>query len=277
MMFGDDSLPDHDVPGVLQLGMNCCDHGTALTVADLLNSLLKYGPSLPRDVLSRLFVTAAARQHSAAMEVMIALPAVMCSMDAATISAAYRHLLGADDWKMMEALQRQLLAHDLLLQIDSDAVVKLLHFAINQQSISCLVTLRKLPAVRTLGADALAQLLQAAVEERTRWLTMQSCWVPAAPQLTLNALTQLLETALEQCDEYSICALDHLLRLPAAKQLSVGTVEQALQVALTQMAYHPLQRAEAVLDMLIELPAVEQLSDSAVTWLAELVQRNNTL
>jgi hypothetical protein len=231
MMFGDDSLPEHDVPGVLQLGMNCGNHGTALTVADLLISLLQHGPSLPRDVLSRLFVTAAARQRSAAMEVMIGLPAVMCSMDAAAISAAYRHLLTEDDWKMMEALQRQLLDQDLLLQIDSKAAVQLPQAALQQQSSLCMPTLCKLPAVRTLSVDAVAQLLQASVDECSSDIMLYLCELPAAQQLTADTLTQLLDTALGQSSWYGITIVELLLRLPAAKQLSVITIEQALQAA----------------------------------------------
>jgi hypothetical protein len=90
-----DTLPAETAVTVLQLAMNCSKPPTALSAAFRIPyavaSAARDMPAiLQPTVARRLLLTAATRQHGAAVAYMISLPAMLHHLDAATLEAMLR-------------------------------------------------------------------------------------------------------------------------------------------------------------------------------------------
>jgi hypothetical protein len=117
----DHILPAEGAGAVLQLAMNCRKSSTAAAAARRMPELLE--PDVPR----RLLVTAARRQHTAAMCRMVPLHAMLQHLDAATLEAMLRQLLRHD------ARIRTLCQLPVAAELSTDTVTQLLLVAYKEQ------------------------------------------------------------------------------------------------------------------------------------------------
>jgi hypothetical protein len=203
---------------------------------------------LEPDVAHRLLVTAARRQHVAAVHKMVShqrLGYIKQHVDAATLevmlfdlrrhamSGAYRNLL----------TQLPAAAH-----LSTEAFIKvLLDAAAVHASKTIFVVCRK-PAVQQLDTAAGLHLLQAAVKlgHIPRWF----CDLPAAQQLSSGEVLQLLQAAvLRGVDTAELC------RLPGTQELDSQSVLRLLQAAVL--------RGNMVHE-LCDIPGAQQLDSQGV-------------
>jgi hypothetical protein len=179
---------------------------------------------LEPDVARRLLLTAAKRQHEAAVEHMLTLPYMQRQVDVATLEVMLLELLkhhgclsvltqlpaaaqlscegiirllraaaalGAYDASLSSFVLCQLPAAQ---QLDSAAVLQLLHVAVVQQGYVPRAVC-ELPAAQQFSSEEMFQLLQAAVQQGGDLLGL--CIIPAAEQLTRQEVLQLLDAAVQ--------------------------------------------------------------------------------
>jgi hypothetical protein len=119
----------------------------------------------------KLLLTAARRQHAAAVQTLISEPAVLQHMDAWTLEAVLRQLLA----------NGSVIGSACFADFFESLCVRLLH--------------PQLPAVVALNSEVLARLLLAAVEASANRCVQQLCLLPAAQQLSSNSMAQLVKAA----------------------------------------------------------------------------------
>jgi hypothetical protein len=114
-------LPAEGCTPLLQLAINCSSARTANAAAVCLPTLECLGPELLQPTVARkLLVTAATRQHTAALMCMAELPIMRQQIDAATLEAVIRQLLKHE--QCVEAL----CALPAAAQLSSDTIAGLL-------------------------------------------------------------------------------------------------------------------------------------------------------
>jgi hypothetical protein len=133
-------VSDADQAGLLQLAMNSSRPAMAATAAAALQRL----PSLVEpDAACRLLVTAAVRQHAAALQHMSSLAAMQQHVNGATIETVLRQLVvHADNSNYVQLLRRFSAA---AAQLDSPAVADLLQAAVERGRCVWVQQLCKLP------------------------------------------------------------------------------------------------------------------------------------
>jgi dsDNA-binding SOS-regulon protein len=245
------------LPGVLQLGINCSSHDRALDIADLLeewyqeqqdflgnegathvNKFEFFTASTQR----RLFVTAAMRQHVTALRTMTTMPQIMQHVDVATLHKVLKQLAAAGFISTIRALLESESMQETELQLTSKAALELLLAAVEQGSCASAELLCSLPAATQLSAEAVVQLLQAAVGQNNNScaeLLVVLCKLPGANQLTADELAQVLKAAVVQ---HNGGCTEILCKLPAAQQLAAEALVQLLQAAAA-CCKHSMQQA----------------------------------
>jgi hypothetical protein len=235
------------LPGAVQLAMNCSDHTAALDIADELQQWYQLQPDVSGNqgatnvnllefftasTQRRLFVTAAVRQHVAALRTITTMPQIMQHVDAATLHSVLKQLVAAGSGSTIRVLlEAESLQETAVQQLTSEAVVQLLQAAIKHGSSACAELLCRLPAAKQLSAENPVQLMQAAVGQNSSacaQLLVVLCKLPAANHLTATQLVQLLQAAVAH-DSVGCAVL--LCQLPAAQQLSAEALVQLLQAA----------------------------------------------
>jgi hypothetical protein len=267
------------LPGAIQLTMNGSSHTKASEIADVLlqdwyqqqadvpgnegatnvNLLEFFTASTQR----RLFVTAAMRQHVAALRTITTMPHIMQHVDAATLHSVLKQLVATGSGSTIRVLlEAEILHETAVMQLTSEAVCELLQASVEQGSSTCAELLCRLPAAQQLSSEALVELLQAAVEQNSSacaQLLVVLCKLPAANQLTAEQLVQLLQAAVVR-DSVGCAVL--LCQLPAAKQLPAEALVQLLQAA-------EVQRGGGCTETLCKLPATQQLPAEALLQLLQ--------
>jgi hypothetical protein len=252
-------LSKADVPGLLQLAMNSSGSDTALAAARQLAllGLAAEGVAscITADVVRRLFVTAAVRQHQLALLQMASQPAVAQLIDATTMQKVLEQLIGTGDIEAVDVLldKLQLTA---VQQLNSEAVAQLLQAAIPKDSCEALGQLCRLPAGRQLSAAAVAQLLEAAWKGKYHTSAGHLFdALPAVQLLDAGMVARLAELTLHQSDgKYTT----RLLTLPAAKELTTDMVTQLLAAAIEHSSVMYVWRLYCT-------PGALELSSEAVT------------
>jgi hypothetical protein len=257
-----EQLSAADVPGLLQLGMNCSRSDAALTAATMLQShgLLAEAAadSSAAGIVRRLLVTAAVRQHQLALLYMISQPAVLRLIDAATLQKVLEQLIKSGDNTSVDMLLGKSQQPAAAQQLSSEALAQLLQTAVDKDSCHAVDRLCQLPAAQRLSAGVVAQLLKAA------WLKRHDILaghlfdaLPAVQQFDAGTVAQLAELTLQQGNgTYTTC----LLTLPAAKELTTDMVTHLLGAAIQQSD-------EVYVWRLYCTPGALQLSSDAVTQL----------
>jgi hypothetical protein len=191
---------------LLQLAFNCSDPQTAaaavghlpVTAAATARDIPELlEPEAPR----RWLLTAATRQHTAAVEQMVQLGYLRQLVDAT----------------VLEAMLRRLLMH--------------------HNSVDCSTALLRLPAAKQLSSNAVLQLLYIAVTDKELaggYFTHLMCQLPGAQQLDRQAVLQLLQAAVQHDSEVS-----YLMQLPAAQLIDGEAVMQLLHSAMRLGSFVP--------------------------------------
>jgi hypothetical protein len=302
-------LQDHilsaDMGGaVLQLAMNCSKPSTAAAAASRMPALLQ------PDVVRRLLVTAATRQHTAAVHHMVALPAMQQHLNAATLEAMLLQLLRHDGCINVlcqlpvaaelstDAVTQLLLAAyqegsfgagpifcdlDVSQQISSEQIEALLLGLTTQtkcyecsNSFLFRRAIHALPGFWQLNSSAVVRLLRTAISAQGANVSFKLCLVPAAANISSADVASLLLEAFAKPAEYRIDNITYnVARLPAVHQLTSAEVAQLLHAAAehyTGGEGGPLDEYNG-LTSLCELAAAQQLSREQVLQPLQLVVR----
>jgi hypothetical protein len=260
-------LPMESAADLLQLALNCSNTTAAATAVSHLQlkaaSAARYKRKLlVPDVARRLLVTAATRQHTAAVERMVRLAYMQQQIDAATLEAMLAELLKHD------GVLRELVRLPAAAHLSSDAVIRLLLAAAARQGYSTpcdnVHMLLQLPAARQFDSAAVLQLLQAAIQQGR--MPQPFCRLPGAQQLSSGEVFQLLQAAV-QLGMRSTSDLQRLCKMPGAQHLDSAAVFQLLQAALQGIWGTFITRC------LCELPAARQLDSQAVQQLLQAAVR----
>jgi hypothetical protein len=217
--------------------MNCSSPATAAAAARRLPE--NFTPEVAR----KLLLTAATRQHTEVLEMMIKLPAVQQHIDVPTL----------------------------------EPVLQLL---IAKAKAGCAVLLLELPAAAQLPSDAVCRLLQIAALQGAGHVAAQLCRLPGAQQMSCSELAGLLTQCSEGSTDPLSDDLDEalqrftgggesiqsILKLPAAQQLSYSTILQLMRLCCKAGTGSSLLLHEGV-RALGCLPAAQVLSSQ------ELVQQ----
>jgi hypothetical protein len=223
------------------------------------------------DVIQRLLVTAAARQHLALSEALTECPRVQQHVDAGTMESVLSHLLAyrvvdfdvarvfrstcaapaaaglqsdaverlllqaaatSAEMRCAEPFSEALCSLPAAQQLSSSAVLRLLQAALKHTGAGfCTFYLRQLPAAAELSNDTVADLLWTATDPAVKDHAYDLCELPAAEHMSSDTVTQLLQAAVKQNNSRFIHAL---CRLPQAEALTQDFVLQLYQVAMQQ-------------------------------------------
>lgn len=158
-------LPAAGSLALLQLALNCSDPVTATAAARRVPATAAAAARRMPDLLqpgvaSKLLLTAASRQHTAAVCLMVHLAVMQQQIDAAALEAMLLQLLWQHDGA------QELLPLPAADQLSTDAVVRLLRAVIQApDAFAVLSLLRRLPATRQLSTGHVESLLQACMQE----------------------------------------------------------------------------------------------------------------
>ncbi|KAF6258854.1 hypothetical protein COO60DRAFT_1075045 [Scenedesmus sp. NREL 46B-D3] len=233
------ATPDGDAAALLQLAMNCSNPATAAAAASHLPEELEAGAA------RRLLLTAAARQHTEAVQQMTDLPFMQQHIDADTLEAVLRQLLAQGD------CVQQLCRLPAAVQLSSEAVVCLLLDAVERHEAHNVRMLCGLAGAQQMSSEQMIDLLLGAC---TRIRTdFDDCSIdcvvdigklPAATALGIDDVMQLLAAVFQQCncpDDASIHESDtsctflitrQLLSAAAAAELTDSQVVQLFSAAV---------------------------------------------
>uniref|UniRef100_A0A383V6A8 Uncharacterized protein n=1 Tax=Tetradesmus obliquus TaxID=3088 RepID=A0A383V6A8_TETOB len=231
---------------LLQLAMNCSNHGTSSTVIQCLPATVAAAALNEPGVVRKLLLPTAARHHSAAVQHMAGLPWMQQHVDAATLKAALAQLLTAEHF---EDVLVNLCWLPAAQQLSSEEVQQLLQAAVERGCAPA--QLCELPAAAGITSDATLQLLQAAVSKgvNVEWL----CELPAAAGISSEGVRQLLQAAV--CEGEFEWYFTGLLRLPAAAGISSDAVSQLMLLGLEK---------DGEVEQLFALPAAAGISSEAL-------------
>jgi hypothetical protein len=197
---------------------------------------------LEPDVARRLLVTAARRQHVAAVHKIVTherLEYIKQHTDAAALEVILFDLHRHAESTAYIFLLTKLPAAALL---SSEAVIKLFLNAAAAHAINALFELCRLPAAQQFDRAAVLQLLQAAVQQGH--LSSWFCELPAAQQLGSREVLQLLQAAVQ--GKPSPLSIPLLCTLPGAELMSCQAVLQLLQAAACSSCAARYQRLRTV-------------------------------
>jgi hypothetical protein len=211
-------------------------------------------------VARRLLVTAASRQHAAAVKHMVKLAYMWQHINAATLETMLAELLKHD------ACVGVLMQLSAAAQLSSEAVIGVLLAAAAGQANSGLFSgvdaLCQLPRVQQLDTATVLQLLQAAIQQG--YMPWSFCGLPAAQQLSSVEVLQLLQAAVQ----LGLEDMPELCNLPGAQQLDSAAVLQLLQAAV-QLDIEDMPE-------LCDLPGAQQLDSAAVLQLLQAAVQGAT-
>jgi hypothetical protein len=217
--------------------MNCSNPGTAEAAAYRIPDQIE--PAAAR----KLLLTAAARQHTAAVQHMIGLPVLQQHVDADTLEATLTLLLGS------LATMQQLCVLPAAGQLSSEAVVRLLRIAIPMRSFLAIEQLCSLAGAQQLSSLQIAGLLGAFAQGGNNapavvWCLAPILQLPAVAAPSSDACVEFLEAVVKQepsslntlgsrgsHTHATIAMVGRLLTLPAAAELSNSQVAQLLTAA----------------------------------------------
>jgi hypothetical protein len=284
--------------------MNCSNPSTAEAAA-----AHRLPEQLQAAAARKLLLTAAVRQHTAAVEHMIGLPVIEQHIDADTLEGMIAQLLPQADCLEL------LCAVPAAAQLSSEAAARLLLEGVKQRQHVAVAQLWGLAGAQQISSELIADLLiccaQACTcaDEITDECLAAICSLPAAIELSSTELAQLLEAVFEcrfRMQQYAESCEDvddgltllcgYLLHLPAAAGLTAELVMQLTQGAALSdnaIAMHSLcewgiaarlssemllQLLQTVVEggrgactmSLCSLPAAQQLGSGAV---AQLLRR----
>jgi hypothetical protein len=220
-------LPRGGAADLLQLALNCSSTAAAGTaVGHLPATAAAAARRLPEllepDVARRLLVTAATRQHTAAVENMVTLAYMQQPIDAGTLEAMLVGLLEHN------ACLSVLIRLPAAAQLSSEDVIRLLLTAAAREAVLSVCVLRRLPAAQQFDSAAVFQLLKAAIpQDHVPW---PFCQPPAAAQLSSSDVFQLLQAAVQGSTSTSV--VGYMCYLPGAQQMNCQAVLQLLQTAV---------------------------------------------
>jgi hypothetical protein len=261
------ALPAAMAGAVLQLAMNCSKPSTAAaaaySIADATDSAARSMPAiLQPSVACRLLLTAASRQHTEAVQQMVALPVIQQHLDAATLEEMLWQLLF--DHHCIKILCQLPVAAEL----STDTATQLLLAAYQENAYKAGRVLCKLDAARQLSREQVEALLQvlmaqpAAYDGSYTWRFWQAFYrLPGAKQLSSSAVVRLLRAAanLRRAD-----VSEHLCKGPAAADISSADVASLLCEAFATPADDDL---DLFIKDAMQLPAFQQLNVAEVAQL----------
>jgi hypothetical protein len=252
---------------VLQLAMNCSKPSTAAaaaySIADATAAAARSLPAILQPAVARrLLLTAATRQHTEAVQQMVALPLLQQHLDAATLEEMLRQLL----WDHHST--KILCQLPVAAELSTDSATELLLAAYQEYAYKAGRALCKLDATRQLSSEQIEDLLQLLMTQpadsdgcRT-WVFWQAFFrLPGAKQLSSSAVVRLLRKAmsLRRSD-----VSEHLCKVPAAAEVSSADVASVLREAFATPADDEF---DLFLKDVTQLPAFNQLIRAEVAQL----------
>jgi hypothetical protein len=251
-------IPKDGMFDLVLLTLNCSG-GYSHRFADAVASGIGYthlAAQLEPSQARKLLITAAVRQHEHAVLHMLELDTVQQHVDSGTLVSLIKHMITSV--KGIDALSALPAAAD----IDSDAVIELLHEAVQQGTIEVAAALCELPAAQHLTSAAVLQLL--ASVEHYSGLPYDSCVdalcsLPAAAKLSSDDIGSLMLRALDLEDPASIrSTVDQLSDLYAGCSISEDIVAQLLDKAARHTCVHAVNLLQGLYPVKITLhnPAV---------------------
>jgi hypothetical protein len=240
-------LPAEGGEALLQLAVNCSDPDTAAAAAARIPVTVEAAarrlPALLQpEVARKLLITAATRQHIAALQHLATLAVMREHMDAATLEDVLRQLLKGFDHERFDCFGILCKAPEAA-QLNSEAVQLLLLTAVHESSCAAVLWLCRLPAARQLSSGQVECLIQTCIEKCTAFDRIAAFTdpsisarfvehlgeLPGGMQLSSNALVRLLHAAIRDGDGYQYTKT--LSNLPAAAGISSSAVTSLLRAA----------------------------------------------
>jgi hypothetical protein len=233
------SLPAETAGAVLQLAMNCRNPSTAAAAAYssrvlTASSARDVPASLQQAVARRLLLTAATRQHTDAVRILLVFPVMQQQLDAATLEVMLRQLL-----KYHECI-RILCQLPVAAELSPDTAAGLLLAAYQGLMYDAGRELCALDASHQLSSEQIEALLQALLTQSTgydstsSWVFRQAFFgLPGVRQLSSSAVVRLLRTAISKI---GVDFSEDLCEVPAAANISSADVVSLLHEAFAKPA-----------------------------------------
>jgi hypothetical protein len=277
-------LPAEGHAALLQLAINCSSARTANAAAVCLPTTECLGPELLQPTVARkLLVTAATRQHTAAVVYMAELPLMQQQIDATTLEAVIRQL------PEHEQCVQALCALPAAVQLSSDTIAGLLLAVLHATTFSGTYCwgaevasaaghLCKLPAAQQLSSKHINSLLRACMQlniypyRGTRFV-VAVCQLPGAKQLSSGTIVQLLQEAISvKGSDYT----QQLCSLPAAAAISGADATSLVSaVCMLEGVDHGMQHnLDSITHRLVRLPAIAQLDNMELGQLLRVLVTN---